>query len=56
MNVDDRLKFMRDWVKYVNDTYPEENQKKIECLNWAIKQCQKTLDRNRSKKSYYIWE
>lgn len=50
MNVDDRLKFMRDWVKELNKIYPEEHQKEIECLNWAIKQCQKNVDSNRDKK------
>lgn len=54
MNVDDRLKFMRDWLKDLKNILPEDNQKEIECLGWAIKQCQKNLDRNRDKKkSYY---
>ena len=33
MNVDDRLKFMRNWVKDLNDTYPEKNQQKIHKIN-----------------------
>lgn len=54
MNVDDRLRFMRNWLKDLNNFYPEDNQKKIECLSWAIKQCQKNVDRNRDKKKGYI--
>ena len=54
MNVDDRLRFMRNWLKDLNRLYPEEHRKEIECLGWAIKQCQKNVDRNRDKKkSYY---
>ena len=55
MNVDDRLKFMRGWVNDLSTYYPESHKNEIECLNWAIKQCQKNLNRNRDKKkSLYI--
>lgn len=53
MNVDDRLKFMREWVFDLKRYYPEEHKNEIECLNWAIKQCQKNLDRSRDKKKSY---
>lgn len=51
----ERLKYMREWLKHLNDTYPEDNKKKIECLNWAIKQCQKNVDRNRDSKRSWEW-
>ena len=54
MTPQERLKFMREWVKDLNDTYPEENKNAIECLNWAIKQCQKNVDRKRDIKYEYM--
>ena len=50
MTVDERLKFMRMWVNDLKTYYPEEREKQIECLNWAIKQCQKSVDRSREQK------
>lgn len=47
-----RLLFMREWLKELNK-YPEENKKEIECLGWAIKQCQKNVDKIKSKKE--LW-
>lgn len=41
MNHNERLRFMRAWLKDLNDIYPKDNQKEIECLSLAIKQCQK---------------
>lgn len=49
MNHNERLKFMRDWLEDLKNIYPEDNQKEIECLGWAIKQCQKNVDRKRDK-------
>ena len=48
MNHSERLKYMRDWLKDLENTCPEEI-KKAECLSWAIKQCQKNVDRKRDK-------
>jgi hypothetical protein len=45
----ERLKFMREWLKDLNDIYPEENKKEIECLGWAIKECHKNESRRESK-------
>ena len=53
MTVDDRLKFMRMWVNDLQKYYPEDHKNEIECLNWAIKQCQKNVDSNRDKKRNY---
>lgn len=49
----ERLEFMRDWLKDLNNTYPENHKKEIECLNWAIKQCQKNVDSKRDKQRWY---
>ena len=49
MNHDERLKFMRLWLKDLNNIYPKDNQKEIECLSCAIKQCQKNVDSKRDK-------
>ena len=49
MNHSEKLKFMRDWLEDLKNIYPEDNQKEIECLGWAIKQCQKNVDRKRDK-------
>lgn len=53
MTVDDILKFMRLWVHDLKQYHPEERKNEIECLNWAIKQCQKNVDRSRDKKKRY---
>lgn len=53
MMPEQRLKFMREWLNDLNRYYPEEHKNEIECLNWAIKQCQKNVDRNRDKKKSY---
>ena len=49
----ERLKFMREWLKDLNNIYPEENQKEIECLGWAIKECQKNESRREDKNRNY---
>ena len=48
-----RLKFMREWLHDLNRYNPEDHKNEIECLNWAIKQCQKNVDRNRDKNKSY---
>lgn len=53
MNHNERLKYMRDWLKYLENIHPEENKREIECLGWAIKQCQKNVDRKRDKEKSY---
>lgn len=53
MNHNERLKFMREWLKDLKNIFPEDNQKEIECLSWAIKQCQKNVDRKRDKEKNY---
>ena len=53
MNNNERLKFMREWLFDLNRYYPEKNKNEIECLNWAIKQCQKNVDSNRDKNKSY---
>ena len=53
MDVNDRLKFMRLWLNDLKNIDPEENKKEIECLGWAIKQCQKNVDRKRDKEKSY---
>lgn len=50
MTHNERLKFMRQWLKDLNDIYPDENKKEIECLSWAIKECHKNVSRQESKK------
>ena len=52
MTHQERLKFMRDWLKDLNNIYPDENKKEIECLSWAIKECHKNESRRESKKNY----
>lgn len=53
MNNDKRLKFMRDWLKDLQTVLPE-NDKKIECLSWAIKKCQSSVNRKRdTERSYW---
>lgn len=47
-----RLKFMREWLKALKNE-PENKQKEIECLSWAIKQCQKNVDRKKSEDQQY---
>lgn len=59
MDNNERLKFMREWLKELEcyspkDTYiyreeDKQTRKKIECLGWAIKQCHKNVDRKRDK-------
>lgn len=49
MDNNERLKFMRDWLKDLQTTNPEDNKKEIECLGWAIKQCKKNVDRKRER-------
>ena len=50
MTIDDRLKVMRAWVNDLKTYYPEEREHQIECLNWAIKQCQQNVNRKRDQK------
>lgn len=50
MTIDERLKFMRAWVYDLNKYYPEGRKEQIECLNWAIKQCQQNVNRKRAQK------
>lgn len=52
MTHQERLKVMREWVKELKTTQPQEN-KKIESLNWAIKICLKHVSKKSSKNSYY---
>lgn len=47
----ERLRFLREWLKELNATYPDENQKKIECLGWAIKECEKSESRRASRQN-----
>lgn len=54
MTPEQRLKFMRGWLKDLSD-FPEKNKNEIECLNWAIKQCQKNVDRNRDRNKGYMF-
>lgn len=48
-----RLSFMRSWLKKLNE-FPEENKREIECLGWAIKNCQKNVDKKRSEMRQYL--
>ena len=52
MTHNERLKFMRQWLKDLNDIYPDENKKEIECLSCAIKECHKNVSRQGSKKRH----
>lgn len=49
----ERLSFMRDWLATLQLYYPEKSKKEVECLSWAIKQCQKNVDRKRDKERSY---
>ena len=53
MAPEQRLKFMREWLEDLKNIMPEDNQKEIECLGWAIKQCKKNVDRKRDKEKSY---
>ena len=48
-----RLRFMRSGLKKLNE-FPEENKREIECLGWAIKNCQKNVDKKRSEMRRYL--
>lgn len=50
MNIDDRLKFMRAWVNDLKAHRFDTHEHQIECLNWAIKQCQQNVNRKRDRK------
>lgn len=55
MDNNERLKFMREWLKEL-EYYAEEDKhfrKKVECLGWAIKQCKKYTDRKAEKEKSY---
>lgn len=63
MDNNERLKFMREWLKEL-ESYSFENtymrseeeksiRKKIECLGWAIKRCQQSVDRKRDREKSY---
>lgn len=51
MDNNERLKFMREWLKDLEYFSKEDKniKRKVECLSWAIKQCQKNVDRKRDK-------
>ena len=51
MNHDERLKYMRAWLRDLKTIFPEDNKKEIECLSWAIKQCQKNVNKKRSEEN-----
>lgn len=53
MTHSERLKFMRQWLKDLNNIYPDENKKEIECLNWAIKECQRNVNKKASENNKY---
>lgn len=63
MDNNERLKFMREWLKELEGCYPKDTyiyreddkcmRKKIECLGWAIKQCRKNVDRKADKERSY---
>lgn len=53
MTHSERLKFMREWLKTLNDTYPDEHKKEIECLGWAIKECQRNVNKKASEGRRY---
>jgi len=63
MDNNERLKFMREWLKELEDCSPKDTyscreedkrmRKKIECLGWAIKQCRKNVDRKADKERSY---
>ena len=53
MTHSERLKFMREWLKTLNDTYPDEHKKEIECLGWAIKECQRNVNKKTSEGRRY---
>lgn len=55
MDNNERLRFMREWIKelepYIDND--KHTRKKIECLGWAIKRCQQSVDRKRDKANSY---
>lgn len=63
MDNNERLKFMREWLKELEDCSPKGTyiyreeykrmRKKIECLGWAIKRCQQSVDRKRDREKSY---
>ena len=52
----ERLKFMRRWLKDLNNADVDDGEgrreieKEKECLSWAIKECQKSVDRKVAEK------
>lgn len=58
MDNNERLKFMREWLKELEYYADEDKQfrKKVECLGWAIKKCKSSVDRKADKeKRYSYW-
>ena len=53
MTHNERLKFMRRWLDGLKNTYPDENKREIECLSWAIKECQRNVNRKESENNKY---
>lgn len=55
MDNNERLKFMREWLKELEYCAEEDKhfRKKVECLGWAIKQCKKYTDRKAEKEKSY---
>ena len=55
MDNNERLKFMREWLKELEYYSVEDKhfRKKVECLGWAIKRCQQSVDRKRDREKSY---
>lgn len=49
----EKIQYLRNWVESLKEEDPGKNNKKIESLNYAIRQCEKNESRrlNEQKKS-----
>lgn len=48
----ERIKYLRNWRDQLQSENSSSNDKKIECLNYAIKQCDKNESKREAKR---IW-